>query len=154
MKPEVKNLWISALRSGEYQQGVGALRQKADPEQPDRFCCLGVLCDLAVKAGVIPEPELTIPGVGDGSTIGELFPGAAVVYRYGEPNAGYGGVSEIKSSTGYLPDKVVEWAGIIGGNSARLRSLDHEIAGYESLVGANDAGRGFKFIAKLIEDYL
>ena len=23
----------------------------------DRYCCLGVLCDLAVKHGVIPEPS-------------------------------------------------------------------------------------------------
>lgn len=43
-------LWLDALRSGEYQQGEGHLRAG------DKFCCLGVACDLAVKNRVIPEP--------------------------------------------------------------------------------------------------
>jgi len=33
-------LWIEALRSGEYKQGRGALREW------DKFCCLGVACEL------------------------------------------------------------------------------------------------------------
>ena len=33
-------LWIDALRSGEYTQIQGALRQ------PDGYCCLGVACDI------------------------------------------------------------------------------------------------------------
>ena len=41
MKPRIKKLWIEALRSGEYQQAQGALRT-AD----NKFCCLGVLCNL------------------------------------------------------------------------------------------------------------
>ena len=32
--------WIAALRSGGYAQGKGALRRG------NKFCCLGVLCDL------------------------------------------------------------------------------------------------------------
>lgn len=43
MKTEIKQLWIAALRSGEYQQGRGQLHTR------DRFCCLGVLCDIADK---------------------------------------------------------------------------------------------------------
>lgn len=34
---DLKTRWIAALRSGEYQQGQGVLRQE------DRFCCMGVL---------------------------------------------------------------------------------------------------------------
>lgn len=34
--------WISALRSGKYKQGAGALRNSKD-----EFCCLGVACDIA-----------------------------------------------------------------------------------------------------------
>lgn len=41
-----KERWVKALRSGEYKQGRAALRT-AD----DKFCCLGVLCDLAAKDG-------------------------------------------------------------------------------------------------------
>jgi hypothetical protein len=43
MKPEIKKLWVDALRSGEYKQGQNALRIN------DHFCCLGVLCDLHCK---------------------------------------------------------------------------------------------------------
>lgn len=48
MNPEIKEQWISALRSGDYVQGTGWLRS-AD----NKYCCLGVLCELAVGAGVI-----------------------------------------------------------------------------------------------------
>ena len=37
--------WISALRSGEYKQGHSTLRYD------DKFCCLGVACDLFAIAG-------------------------------------------------------------------------------------------------------
>lgn len=47
MNPEIKAAWVAALRSGEYKQGRGQLRNT-----DDEYCCLGVLCDLAVKAGV------------------------------------------------------------------------------------------------------
>lgn len=46
MNPSIKALWVAALRSGEYQQGMGQLKTKGG------FCCLGVLCDLAAKEGV------------------------------------------------------------------------------------------------------
>lgn len=43
MNQQVKERWLDALRSGEYRQGAGRLRWD------DRFCCLGVLCDLHAK---------------------------------------------------------------------------------------------------------
>lgn len=48
MNKDVKELWLTALRSGEYEQGHGNLRNG------DKFCCLGVLCDLAVKHSGLP----------------------------------------------------------------------------------------------------
>lgn len=47
MKPEIEAQWLAALRSGEYEQGQGELR-----DAHNRFCCLGVLCDLHAKAGL------------------------------------------------------------------------------------------------------
>ena len=38
----LRKKWISALRSGEYTQGKGCLRQAG----PTAFCCLGVLSDI------------------------------------------------------------------------------------------------------------
>lgn len=46
MKPEIKKRWVDALRSGKYQQGRDYLSFQGC------YCCLGVLCDLAVKEGV------------------------------------------------------------------------------------------------------
>lgn len=43
MNKRIKKLWIKALMSGDYQQGVGSLRNDGE------FCCLGVLCDLHAK---------------------------------------------------------------------------------------------------------
>lgn len=40
MNPYVKKLWLKALRNGEYKQGQNQLREG------NRFCCLGVLCNL------------------------------------------------------------------------------------------------------------
>lgn len=48
MKPEIKKLWVDALRSGDYKQGQKVLHHTKN----NSFCCLGVLCDLAVKNGV------------------------------------------------------------------------------------------------------
>lgn len=41
MDRELRERWVAALRSGKYEQGAGCLRTKED-----KFCCLGVLCDL------------------------------------------------------------------------------------------------------------
>lgn len=43
--------WATELRSGKYKQGEGCLR-----DSDNRYCCLGVLSEMAVKAGVIPAP--------------------------------------------------------------------------------------------------
>jgi hypothetical protein len=73
MNPEIRARWTAALRSGDYPQGANALRRH------DRWCCLGVLCDLAEKAGVTTGrpngelgswtydgwPDLLPPSVGD-----------------------------------------------------------------------------------------
>ncbi len=44
MKPEIRKQWADALVSGEYKQGQLVLHSG------DRFCPLGVLCDLYLKA--------------------------------------------------------------------------------------------------------
>lgn len=40
MDKAIKAVWVEALRSGRYKQGVYRLRGSKG------FCCLGVLCDL------------------------------------------------------------------------------------------------------------
>ncbi len=77
MKPEIKALLLAALRSDEYEQGQHQLRSD------DRFCCLGVTCDLYIKI------------TGKGKWQGDAF-----IDEDGE------------SQLNVLPKCVQEWAGI------------------------------------------
>jgi hypothetical protein len=43
MNPQIKQKWVSALRSGDYKQTQNRLHNEYG------FCCLGVLCDLYRK---------------------------------------------------------------------------------------------------------
>ncbi|MDG4783270.1 hypothetical protein O7614_26780 [Micromonospora sp. WMMD961] len=79
MDQGIKARWTAALRSGDYGQTTGTLRRGDD------FCCLGVLCDIAVKDGVIEEP-----------TAGEV----SNTYWY-------------EGHSAALPLAVVEWSGIV-----------------------------------------
>jgi hypothetical protein len=45
VNPQIKKAWLNALRSGQYKQGQMYLRRRAHGAK-DRYCCLGVLCDL------------------------------------------------------------------------------------------------------------
>jgi hypothetical protein len=49
MNSQVKQQWITALRSNEYNQTQGSLRTS------EGYCCLGVLCDLYVKEHDVEE---------------------------------------------------------------------------------------------------
>ena len=44
MNPKVKAKWLKALRSGEYDQTREKLLRRTS--KGDKFCCLGVLCNL------------------------------------------------------------------------------------------------------------
>ena len=43
-----KRQWLKALRSGEYKQGVGALKSMAGDTGEQQFCCLGVARDAGL----------------------------------------------------------------------------------------------------------
>lgn len=124
MNPEIKQLWIDALRSGEYEQGAAYLRAVGKDGLPDTFCCLGVLTDLAVKAGVIPEGG---PDIVDGLPC----------RVYGED-----------AVMNMLPSEVMEWADIET-QAGRLKS---EVSGLETLWELNDNAKfSFDQIADVIE---
>lgn len=135
MNPEIKTQWVAALRSGEYRQGTGELHALHE-DGSESFCCLGVLCDLAVKAHVIPEPTY------------REFSGAPRRgnYRYGDSND--------ETKFGELPETVMTWAEIetLMGSEIEQKSLGH--FGYENLAAANDDGMSFEGIAGAIEEWL
>lgn len=121
MNPEIKALWLEALRSGEYEQGTSYLNMNG------QFCCLGVLCDIAVRQGVAVA-------VATYYDYGIKADSSAVVYYDGDPTT--------------LPLSVRGWAGLDHGNpgfdtAARERHL---------LAALNDEGLPFEDIATLIEE--
>lgn len=118
MQPrEVRKRWTEKLRSGEYQQGNHVLRVN------DRFCCLGVLCDLAVKESVIPEPD----------KIGSY-------YHYADQKL-------------HLPESVQQWAGLCHSSGRfKDPSPDNpNPLKWSFLSNLNDAGKSFAEIADVID---
>lgn len=76
--------WIKALRSGKYKQGVESLAVVEDGKVKG-YCCLGVLCELAVDEGIIKKHQ------------------NKHCIRYGGNKTG---------KTDVLPLKVQKWAGL------------------------------------------
>ena len=88
MNADVKTKWVAALRSGDYRQGRMALHG-----EDDTFCCLGVLCEIAVTdigLGVTKDPNYN-------------------KFEYGPTASG-----------SLLPDLVVAWAGLEGETGANV----------------------------------
>ena len=76
-KKEIRRKWVAALRSGEYEQGRFSLRTS-----DNKYCCLGVLCEVAVKERKIPRPVAKKE------------------------------VYEFSGNTGHLPSNVMHWVGL------------------------------------------
>jgi hypothetical protein len=89
------------------------------------FCCLGVLCEIAVADGVIAPAE---------------YVREEDVYRYG-------------TRRNTLPEEVRLWAGMhteFGNLTGGYAGVDHD----NSLAGRNDNGDSFAEIADIIEEYV
>lgn len=56
MNQEVKALWTEALLSGEFEQAQGALC-RIQPDRTSRYCCLGVLSELAAQRGIVERQQ-------------------------------------------------------------------------------------------------
>ena len=84
-KQEIMLAWATRLIDGDIPQGIHALGT------PDgKRCCLGVLCDMAVEAGVIDPPTVVNTGDADRPTYELSYDGQHV----------------------YLPISVQSWAGL------------------------------------------
>lgn len=59
MKKKIMKKWVEALRSGEFEQGESYL------DRNGKYCCLGVLCALAVNEGVVRVSESAYTGTYD-----------------------------------------------------------------------------------------
>jgi hypothetical protein len=84
MKKDIKERWVSLARKNKQHHGRGALRSR-----DNKFCPLGMLCEMAYADGVIGAP---------------YFDEDADAYIYGGPGA--------EGSSGVLPKAVMKWAGL------------------------------------------
>lgn len=58
MNPEIKAKWVAALRSQKYPQTHGALNRTVSVgSMLPGYCCLGVLCEVGVEAGVVERRQ-------------------------------------------------------------------------------------------------
>lgn len=78
MNPAVKEKWLKALRGGDYTQGHHRLHDV----KADAYCCLGVLCDLAARDGVVLEEPYGVFIDPSGISVNALFelPGVVRVW--------------------------------------------------------------------------
>ena len=129
MRKDIADRLVAALRSGEYKQGQEGLCT-VDLNGSRSFCCLGVLTDLAVKEGVLPD--------------GKRAESDPCALKYGKCAA-----------SAYLPDEVQEWSGMqsIGGSLPKaVHAWDDEgKVTLKELAHFNDAGYTFEQIADIIE---
>lgn len=136
MNEKIKKSWIRALTSGKYKQGKGLLKKG------EKFCCLGVLCDLHRKQTNKDERGKWIKS------------GQQSYYYFGADLA--------------LPSEVINWSGIGGNGSGEIilsekedvefvnklfRTKIYTIDSIIELGELNDFGRKFSTIAKLIERF-
>lgn len=133
MKQEIADLWTEALRSGDYEQATGTLL-KTDSGNGETIghCCLGVLCEIAIKHGV--KVEKSEPSRHEDEIDGETF-------------TSFGSVT-FDDRNDLLPESVMRWAGMKS-NDGTLPYEDHE----DTLAELNDAGKSFLSIARIIEEY-
>lgn len=144
MKADILDAWVKELRSGKYRQGAGELHHMGYPNSPvetnrePRFCCLGILCEMAVEAGAVSAETDSVSRV--------MF---------------YG----VQRETAYLPIEVIDWAGLrYEGHRQYTHSEIEEPRGFltqgtrengyrdsKSLSGMNDSGVPFDEIADTIK---
>lgn len=128
---ERQDLLIAALRSGEYSQCEGRLKKS------NSFCCLGVASDIYAKetgkADWVTE---------DGSY--EIFAVNGVRWNF------QGSIDGLLSSSNLIND-VKDWFGFNNPAGYINGELVDGHDGINSLMGINDSGKDFKFIADVIE---
>ncbi len=137
MKPEIKEMWIQALESGEYQQGHRALHPG------DNFCCLGVLCDLYRKATGLGKWTEQVRKFTESSA----YSGKEVVFESGSITA-----------TDVPPGPVIQWAfsDLTENENEHWFQTDYSKTpnAFQTLAFQNDSGHSFSSIANIIREKL
>jgi hypothetical protein len=136
MNTEIKQKWVNALRSGEYEQGSEKLYSGRG------YCCLGVLCDLYSK-----ENGLKWEFRGDDviKTEDEIVPSQLQKFDY----------FYFDDESEFLPESVKEWAELSAKNpQVRVECEYGEDARFyvDEIANVNDSGYSFTQLAEIIEN--
>lgn len=116
MIKEIKERWVEALRSGKYPQGGGYLLKDG------KYCCLGVLCELAVEDNIISKDIEKSIDLDEITLFGD----------------------DLEWRSAFLPKKVANW-------SCLFETNFNYNGTNKDLVTLNDDGVTFTTIADLIE---
>jgi hypothetical protein len=132
MNPEIKERWVARLESGKDAQTTGYLANN------NGFCCLGVLCEIAVEDGIVIK-----------RTVDEAD---------GEQNY-ISKVDEEDASGSELPNAVSVWAGLTTDDKYNPRvqipyGLDGELSYFHLSELNDDLSMTFPEIAKIIKEHL
>jgi hypothetical protein len=134
MDKHIKQLWVEALRSGDYEQGQNWLRYH------EKFCCLGVLCDIYLSDCSMEWKLSDDDDSDDDDEQRRVNPG-----EY-----------SVDNNTEMLPVSVAKWAGIdpcgdaYGYGLISVMNNSHKT----TLTHLNDGGLSFAEIASIIEECL
>jgi hypothetical protein len=129
MKKEIAERWVAALRSGEYKQTKNILGRVDGDEK--YYCCLGVLCELAVEDGIIPPASIGHDECQDTDDL--------LVFDGNDKEPGR---------------DVIEWAGMRSRAGVYRQDGSTTISGDTDrgcLASDNDSGKSFAEIANIIE---
>jgi hypothetical protein len=148
-------LAVDALRSGEYRQAMNTL-VAVDDDGSRRFCCLGVMCDIALKNGIegleeydrihyLGYREVAEPGYREVAEPGYREVAEPGYREVAEP--GYREVVEPWTEYSVLPKPVRDWYGFDGTVPVvMVGEYDHELTYLN-----DDKGWDFNQIADAIE---
>lgn len=125
MNNSIKTKWLEALRSGKYKQGRFQLKHTGifseGGEYPERYCCLGVLCDIISRGKDTP---IEVIDVARNDLKNRSIP-HSLIFQYAD--------LEEHDHGGWVPE--------VECRDGSTRTLDN----------INDAGYTFREIADLIE---
>lgn len=143
MNRQAKELWLKALRSGEYGQAETKLC-KINPDGSRGYCCLGVLTEVAIEGGFVEMERRSHYQVAEAEYTVYVNPGDE------DPDGGF---------YAYTPDAVAEWADLPASNPTvkhvMVNDWGNEAEYTDSLADLNDdVGLNFEQIADLIEEQL
>jgi len=118
-KQELRKKWIDTLRSDKYEQGRTSLRSL-----DNKYCCLGVLCDI-------------IDNTKWNRLRSWMFPGDLVGYQY---------ITDRDMNSSSLPKEYVDLIGLNDPLGCKKEPLQNG-----SLAQLNDLGKTFQQIADALE---